>query len=97
MRPKHYWYGIVKKQIMMNKVADKSKLQTLIIENAIQEANKETKRLPNGELRLKAVNDILIIQRCTYDGVALEMHYSEKTIKNWINSYVNLVGRKAGY
>lgn len=97
MRPKHYWYGIVKKQISMNKKADKTKLQTLIIETAIQEANKETLKLPNGELRLRAVNDILIAQRHNYEGVAYELNYSEKTIKNWINSYVNLVGRKAGY
>ena len=97
MKPKNYWYGIVKKQIGISKAEGKGSLQSLIIENAITEANRETKKLPNGDLRLQAVKGILIDRTSNYEGMALQVNYSERTIRKWINSYVNLVGKKAGY
>lgn len=97
MKPKYWWYGIVKKQIMMYKKSPADTLQAGILEKAMRDANRETKKLPNGDLRLKAVNDVLIEQKRTYDGVSMELNYSERVIRNWVNSYINLVGKKAGY
>jgi len=97
MKPKYYWYGIVKKQIMQSPYVIEHSLQSTIIANAMKDANKETMNLPNGKLRLKAVKDILIDKRSTYEGVGMELGYEWHTVQSWINSYVNLVGKKAGY
>jgi len=95
-RPRYYWYGIVRKQIRLNATIDQSE-QSDKIRDAMKATEQEFKKLPDGELRLKAVKDILIDNRLTYEGEALEINYSWQTVKGWINSYVNSVGRKAGY
>lgn len=96
-RPTHYWYSIVKKMIMSKELQDDTSKQAMLIKRAMQDARRETRKLPNGELRLQAVDDILIRQIKTYEGVGLDIHYDARTVQLWINSYVNLVGRKAGY
>ena len=97
-KPKHYWYGAVRKMIMSSSEVQKEKtLQAVIFNHALEDAFEETRKLPNGELRIKAVEDILINKTKTYDGVALEVFYDKRTIQTWVNSFVNLVGKKAGY
>ena len=97
-RPRNYWYGIVCKMIKSsNQLENEHTLQSSIFKHAIEDAMAETKKLPNGELRIKAVQDILIEQTKTYEGVAMEVHYDWRTVQNWVNSFVKLVGRKAGY
>lgn len=98
MRPKHYWYGVVWKMITLyKKLQSEDSKQAKLMVQAINEAKAETLELPDGELRVKAVDDILIDRIKTYDGVALDVHYSSITVQRWINSFVNLVGKKAGY
>ena len=97
-KPKHYWYGIVKRMIISSSKHDREEsLQQYIIAVAIENANKETLNLPDGEDRLKAVNIVLIQHRKNFYGAAQELNYSPRTIQRWVNSYINLVGRKAGY
>lgn len=95
-RPRYYWHNMVRKQIQLNRGLSQSE-QRDRIRDAMAETNAELKAMPDGELRLKAVKDILIDNRYTYEGEALEVNYSAKTVKRWINAYVNSVGRKAGY
>lgn len=96
-RPKHYYYGNVKKLIMMSNELPENRIQTAFIKMAIKDATEETLKLPNGEDRMKAVNDVLIKKIRTIEGEALELHYSWRTVQNWINSFINMVGRNAGY
>lgn len=97
-RPKYYWYGIVKKMIMNQDAINKNRtLQARLLEQAIEDANDITSRLPNGEARLKAVDAVLIRHTKTYEGVAQDLHYDWRTIQNWVTDYVKLVGKKAGY
>lgn len=97
-RPRYYWYGSVKKMISRYTIlAQESSLQSAIFQKAIDISLEETKKLPNGEERVKAIEIILIKQTKTAEGVALEMNYSWRTIQNWITSFVNMVGRNAGF
>ena len=97
-KPKHYWYGIVKRLIMESPSHDKEEsLQQYIISMAMEKANKETHKLPNGEERLRAVELVLIKKNKNVYGAALELYCSSRKVERWISSYINLVGRKAGF
>lgn len=97
-RPRYWWYGVVRKSIThARELETDTNVQAIIISNAIKDAKEETKKLPNGDLRIRAVEEILINKTKTYEGVALEVHYDWRTVQNWVNSFVNLVGKKAGY
>ncbi len=97
-KPKHYWYGIVKRLIMESPSHDKEEsLQQYIISMAMEKANKETLKLPNGEERLRAVELVLIKKNKNVYGAALELYCSSRKVERWISSYINLVGRKAGF
>ncbi|MCQ2369243.1 MAG: hypothetical protein MJ007_02065 [Paludibacteraceae bacterium] len=98
MRPRYYWYGVVWKMITLyKKLQTEDTDQAKLMVEAIDEALAETRAMPDGDLREKAINDILIDRVKTYDGVALDVHYSSITVQRWVNSFVNLVGKKAGY
>lgn len=97
-RPKYWWYGQVRKAIMSYDTLsrDESEMSKRFVE-AIDEALAETKALPNGEERIRAVEDILIKQIRTIEGEEGELYYSWRTIQNWLNAFINLVGRKVGF
>lgn len=94
---KFYWYSLVKKMIMTPQVATERSLQASVLRNAMEEAETETLTLPDGPMRMLAVKKILIDQTMTYERFEIEYHYCRRTIQKWINSYVKLVGKKAGY
>lgn len=97
-RPRYYWHGIARKMIQRYPMlGEERSMQAAIFRQAIDEALDETAKLPNGELRLAAIKDVLIDQTRTLYGEAAKVNYSEKTVQNWINSFVRLVGKKAGY
>lgn len=97
-RPRYYWYGTVKKLIMKYPQISKEKsTQAGIFKNAIDKSFDDTLKLPNGPERVKAIQIILIKQTKTVDGVAMDMNYSWRTVQNWITSFVNMVGRNAGF
>lgn len=96
-KPRYYWYNIVKGLIKKSKHIEDISLQSTILNTAMIQAEKETLKLPNGELRMKAVKEILIDQTSTIERVCDEVNYQERTVQGWISSYVNMVGKKAGY
>lgn len=96
-KPKHKWYGSVKKQIMDRAWENPNSFQDFLMQKAMYEATQKTLKLPNGEDRMDAVEKILIQQEKNYDGVAMEMYTSRPTIERWITSFVNMVGKEAGY
>ena len=97
-RPRYYWYSNVKNMIMKNDILENDRsLQASILRYAIEEALDDTEKLPHGEERIKAINDVLFKKTKTYESVAREFHYEQRTIQGWITSFVKLVGKKAGY
>lgn len=97
-KPRYYWYNIVKGLIKKSKdTKDELTLQSTILNTAMIQAEKETLKLPNGDLRMRAVKALLIDQTKTLKGVCEDVNYQERTVQGWISSYVNLVGKKAGY
>lgn len=97
-RPKYYWYGIAKKMVTKYPdLNDDKSMQAGIFQKAIKCALDETRELPNGELRIKAIEDIYFRKIKTCEGVALEINYSPSTVHRWMNTFVNTVGKKAGY
>ncbi len=72
-------------------------LQSAIYKNAIERSLEETKKLPAADERIKAIEMVLIRKEKTSEGAAIELNYSWRTVQNWITSFVNLVGRNAGF
>lgn len=97
-KPKYYWNGMVKKMIMRYpRLNDEKTSQAGIFIKSIEKSLEETRKLPNGELRVQAIEDIYFTKIKTLQGVALDFNYSERTVQNWLNSFVNLVGKNAGF
>lgn len=96
-RPRYYWHGFVRKQIILRNKIEEGTLQKDLLDKAINEALAETREMDNGELRLKAIEEVLLLNRKTYTGVAFDLGYEYHTIQRWINKFVYMVGRKAGY
>lgn len=97
MNPREYYYGDIKKWIMMGDSLPDDREQVKNLKKALDEAIDETAELPNGELRIRAIELILFKKTRTYEGVAQELHYDWRTVQNWITAFVNLVGKKAGF
>lgn len=95
-RPKYCWYGFVKRMII-NGYYNQDSENAIKLREAMEEVEKQTLELPNGEERMKAVDEILIKHTKTYDGVALELHYHKNIIQSWVTKYVNQVGKKGGW
>lgn len=96
-KPRYYWYNIVKGLIKKSKHVKDISLQATILNTAMIQAEIETLKLPNGDLRMYAVRELLIDQNSTIERVCEKVNYQERTVQGWISSYVNLVGKKAGY
>lgn len=96
-RPKHYWYSTAKMMIKRYPSLEHGTLQERVWYTSINEALEDTLALPNGDMRCKAIYEVLIHQRHTPKGTADLLNYSERQINRWINSFVNSVGKKAGY
>ena len=97
-KPKYYWYWNVKKMIQRYpQLKEENSIQSGIFVKAIEKTIEETKNLPNGEERLSAI-DSIFFKRCkTIEGVAMEMNYSWRTIQNWATTFINAVGKSAGF
>ena len=97
-RYRNYWYGIVLKMLQRYPgIKDEETIQSSIFTMAINKALDETRELPDGELRITAMEMIYFKGTHSIDGAALELHSSRRTIQRWCSSFVYLVGKHAGY
>ena len=97
-RPRHYWYGISRKMICQYpKMDNENSQQEKMWRKAIEDALDETSKMTNGELRIKAINDVLFQQTKTVYGVCQDVFYEERTVRGWLHTFINMVGQKAGY
>ena len=98
MKPRNFWYTAVKKMIMSTdelKENDSEKSREIL--RAIEEAKAKTSLLDNGELRIRAVESVLINKNKNYLALEHELHYEHHTIIQWVSDFVNLVGMIYGY
>lgn len=95
-RPRHKWYGEIKRRILEGKWQEPESFQDYLLMKAIYEADKETIKLPNGDERMKVIK-IVMIDHKSYTQAEFETYNSTRNIQRWITSYINLVGKKAGY
>lgn len=97
-KTKYYWYGNVKKMVFRYPaIKNENSLQAGIFTVAIEKTLKETEKMQNGSERIKAIKLIYFDKTKTIDGVALELNYSRRTVQSWMMSFINSVGRNAGY
>ena len=97
-RPKYYWHPLVKKMIVVcgsKKYSDIPAEQKYIL--AIEKAINQTKNQKNGDYKVQSIKDILLNRTETILSMAFKIGYSEKTIQNWINDFIRIVGFEAGY
>ena len=97
-KPKHYWYGFVKNNI----IGRLSKLDTTLeLENsfvlATARAIDKTQELNNPEDRLEAIKAICINKTDTVESLSMRKYWSERTVRGWTNDFVNMVGEEAGF
>lgn len=50
-----------------------------------------------GERKRQAVQMVYIDKTHTYEGAALELYVSPRTVQYWLADFVKAVGKKAGY
>jgi hypothetical protein len=97
-RYKNYWYGIVKKMVQRYPdLKNEMTMQSAIMSNAIENAIADTKLLPDGERRVKAVEIVYVKGSENIDGAAIKLYASRRTVERWLSSFINLVGKYGGY
>ena len=97
-RPRYYWHPIVRKMVMRYpKLNCENSIQEKAFKEAIETVKEKTFSLSNGDCRVEAVEDILIKKTKTVYGVSQEMNYSWKTVQNWVNTFIRMVGKEVGY
>lgn len=96
-RYKYYWYGIVVKMIQQYPLSDEKSMQAAQFRQAIANVMEDTKKLPNGEDRLKAVQLVYIQRTDTVEGAAQKLYTSTRTVQRWLSAFVYAVGRAVGF
>lgn len=96
-KPKYYWYNHVKKMIRFSYSQEAKSTQELLMLKAIKEAEKDLSSTEDGDLKLNAIKDVIILQKLDFAGAGLKYNYCDRTIQQWCNNFINDVGIKAGY
>lgn len=97
-RYSNYWYGVVYKMIQIYPfLEDEETPQIELIRAAVDKSIEETKKLPDGDLRMQAVKMLYFDKTHTIEGVAMQLFVSGRTVKRWGQDFVKLVGRNSGY
>ena len=97
-RYKNYWYVVA--QTMLRRypgIKNEKGFQAVIFTQAIEKVIEDTAKLPDGELRLKAIQLIYFDKTDTIDGASLKVHASRRTVQRWCSAFINSVGRYAGF
>ncbi len=97
-RPKNYWYGTVKKMVMRYpKLKSEKSIQAGIYCNAIERTLLEEKNTEDSDMRVRAIQKVYFEKVLTIEGAAIEFGYSERQVRRWLESFVNRVGKNAGF
>lgn len=98
-RYSNYWYGVVVKLVQIYPMLDEDDTteQTIRAKEAIERSLEKTRNMKEGEARIKAVRMIYFDKTHNLDGAAMVLHYHWRTVQNWMNDFIRLVGKEAGY
>jgi len=64
--------------------------------DAVDRALDETRRMKDGELRVKLIDLVFWSKTHTLDGASLSLHVSEMTGRRWHTDFIRLVGKNLG-
>ena len=102
-KPRQIWWSYAKNMIRMYPQLQEQYIQgkrmdpgTLREYHAVRKAMEQTAELPNGAVRLKVVELVLIKGTHNIAGAAIKTHCSEKTAKNYHSDFIRLVGKFRG-
>lgn len=95
------WWGYVKAFIRKHKylkgMDQKELTETEMREiDAVDAAIEATKKLNDGELRLKLVDIIFWKRTHTLEGAAMILHISERTARRWHTEFIRTVAKEFG-
>lgn len=91
-----WWYYIVLTMIRNYAKTKPTTKQGIIIEKAMEETIKETVNYNNYRSRLQAI-ELIFFRGYSTTKVAQELHFSERTVKQWKQDFVYEVGENAGF
>lgn len=96
-KPRFYWYYTAEAKIRRYyKLKEMDSRQAKIYVDAIENVLDRTRQKPDGDLRVRAVEMLYLKHTHTYEGAAIALHVSPRTVQRWANSFVNDVGIEAG-
>lgn len=96
-RPSNDYYGYIMMRIKKYPgIKKEDSIVSMMQWNAIE---KELKKLDNkkDKDKLRAVQMVLIKKTHTIEGAAQVLNYSYYSVRNWIQDFVNAVGRGSGF
>lgn len=93
-----YWRWIPIRMIQSYRIIKNERtMQAIVFTEAIKRAIAETELLPDGKLRIRAVEMIYMKRTHTTDGAAYKLNASRRTVQRWLTDFVDLVALYAGY
>lgn len=96
-QPKSFWYIVAVKVIQNYNVIKNSEVKhEKQWADAIEKALVTAGNKDNGKYRLKAIDMVLIRRTHTESGAGGVLHYSQRSIKYFINEFVNDVIKNVG-
>ena len=93
-----YWRWIPVRMIQeYSRLKKDTSKQAEIFREAIERAINETEQLPDGKLRIRAVQLVYLKKTHTMEGAAMKIYVSRSTVRNWLYDFVDLVALYAGF
>ena len=97
-RPKNYWFFTAKKMCLRYPhLKNYNGLQEVLWYNAIVKTLQQTEELPNGPERLIVIQKVLFDKTDTVIGMSQKLAYCERVLWQWVNDFINTVGKNAGF
>ncbi len=93
-----YWRWIPVRMIQeYSRIKKDKSSQAKIFTNAIEKALNDTEQMPNGRLRIRAVDLVYLKKTHTIDGASQKLYVSRSTLKRYLYDFVELVAKYAGF
>lgn len=94
--PKNYWYSFIKNKIIGRYESLDEGIESDLL-SCINATLMEVSKEPDGNIKVEAINKILIKKTETPASLGRKIFYSERTIYRWTSEFINRVGIRAGF
>lgn len=96
--PRNYWFFTAKKMCQRYRQLKRyTGLQEILWFNAIEKTWKETGKLEKGSERQLVIQKVLFDKTDTVLGMTYKVGYCERVLWQWVNDFINTVGKNAGF